>query len=173
MGFMGVRKEKKIWTEEEFRERYFLYKPLLFRIAFSYLGNCEDCEDVLQEAFLKLYYDLPQMGDEEEKRWMIRVTVNLCKNCLKSFWRRKRVSEEEFEKTLETLDAGWTLEEKRALFELVSMTGNAKEVFVLYYQGYRIREIAQILSISESAVKMRLKRGREKLKLELEEWKLV
>lgn len=167
---MLKKRKKKEWTEEDFQQRYLEYKSFLFRIAFSYLGNSEDCEDILQEAFLKLYYNAPELTKEEEKRWLIRITVNLCKNQLKSFWRRKRVSVEEFNTLLETMDNQWESEEKTMLYELVSMTGNAKEVLLLHYLfGYQVKEIAEILGISESAVKMRMKRGREKLKLEMGE----
>ena len=79
------------------------------------------------------------------------------------------MSAEEFDIQIEAMETGFSLEEKQILYELVSMTGSAKEVLILYYQGYQIKEIAEILSISESAVKMRLKRGREKLKVEMGE----
>lgn len=166
---MFLKQNSKDWTEDEFREKYENYKTILFRIAFSYMGNSEDCEDILQEAFLRLYYNAPQLSPKEEKYWLIRVTINLCRNQLKSFWKRNRVSLEEFNTILETMNAEWQPEEKQALFDLVSIAGNAKDVLILHYlEGYQIKEIAKILGISESAVKMRLKRGREKLKQELE-----
>lgn len=166
---MFQRQKQRVWTEDEFREKYESYKTLLFRIAFSYMGNSEDCEDILQEAFLKLYYYAPELSPKEEKCWLIRVTINLCKNQLKSFWKRNRVSSEEFNLILETMNVEWQPEEKQVLFDLVSMAGKAKEILILHYlEGYSVKEIAKILGISESAVKMRLKRGREKLKQELE-----
>ncbi len=59
-------------SEEEILEKYNLYKNLLFQIAFSYLGNKYDCEDVIQEAFIKLFYHAPEFEhDENEKRWLI------------------------------------------------------------------------------------------------------
>lgn len=66
------------------------------------------------------------------------------------------------------MNTEWQPEEKQSLFDLVSMAGNAKDVLILHYlKGYHVKEIAKILGISESAVKMRLKRGRSKLKQEL------
>lgn len=78
-------------TSKEFELKYDTYKDTVFRIAFTYLKNQAESEDVMQEVFLKLYTAAPDFeGEEHEKRWLIRVTVNLCKNQLKSFWRSHR-----------------------------------------------------------------------------------
>jgi len=146
-------------------EKYNRYKTMLFQIAFSYLGNKHDCEDVLQEAFIKLYYQAPDFEDsEDEKRWLIRVTINLCKNHLKSFWHRKRIS-------IEGLDEyAYTQEEKAVMSEIIRLPEKYKLVIQLYYiVGYKISEIAEIINLTESAVKMRLKRARELLRVELDE----
>lgn len=63
---MLIKQKQRDWTEEEFQKKYNEYKTLLFQIAFSYMGNSEDCEDILQEAFLKLYYYAPQLSPKEE-----------------------------------------------------------------------------------------------------------
>lgn len=85
------------WISKEWvLEKYGLYKTMLFRISFSYLGNRHDCEDILQEVFIKLCFQSPDFpSDEDEKRWMIRVTINLCKNQLRSFWNRNKTNLEE------------------------------------------------------------------------------
>mgnify|MGYP000126448429 FL=1 len=73
-------------SKEQVVEKYERYKNMLFNIAYSYLGNKHDCEDVLQEAFIKLCYYAPEFETEEnEKRWIIRITINLCKNHVKSY----------------------------------------------------------------------------------------
>lgn len=145
-------------------EKYNRYKSLLFQIAFSYLGNKHDCEDVLQEAFIRLYYQAPNFtDDEDERRWVIRITINLCKNQLKSFWRRKRIS-------IDGLDEyAYTQEEKSIMYEIIRLPDKYKIIIQLYYiAGYKISEIAQTINLTESAVKMRLKRARELLKVELD-----
>ena len=59
----------------------------VLRVAFSYLKNMPDAEDVYQEVFLKLLeYTNVLQNEDHEKAWLIRVTINLCKNRLKSFW---------------------------------------------------------------------------------------
>ena len=137
---------------------------MLFQITFSYLGNKYDCEDVLQEAFIKLCYHASEFLDEEhEKRWLIRVTINLCKNHLKSFWNRKKIS-------INGLEEYFTTEEEiEIMSDIIALPEKYKSAILLHYiSGYKIAEIAEILNITESAVKMRLKRGREKLKIELD-----
>ncbi len=152
-------------TKEWILERYEMYKTMLFRIAFSYLGNKHDCEDILQEAFIKLCYHSPDFSnDEDEKRWMIRITINLCKNHLKSFWNRKKTDIDELR------EYASEQENQEVLLEILRLPEKYKTVIHLhYFEGYKIAEISNILTLSESAVKMRLKRGRELLKIELEE----
>ena len=155
------------WISKEWiLERYDLYKTMLFRIAFSYLGNRHDCEDILQEAFIRLCYKAPEFpSEEDEKRWLIRVTINLCKSQIRSFWNRNRQSIEE----LEILAPDQ--EDKELLQEILRLPKNYKIVIYLHYiEGYKLAEIARILQVSESAVKMRLKRGRDQLRLEMEEF---
>jgi len=137
---------------------------MLFRIAISFLGNRHDCEDILQEAFIRLCYKAPVFaGTEDEKRWLIRVTVNLCKNHLKSFWFRNRTNMDELMEYIQEP------EDRELLREVFRLPPIYRTVIYLHYvEGYKISVIANILKISESTVKMRLKRGREKLKLEVE-----
>lgn len=155
---------EKCISEQWILEKYNLYKNMLFRIAFSYLGNKYDCEDVIQEAFIRLCYHAPEFADEEnEKRWIIRVTINLCKNHLRSFWNRKKLSIDGLEEYF------GQDEEIEIMSDIICLPEKYKSVILLYYiSGYKIAEISQILNVTESAVKMRLKRGREKLKIELE-----
>lgn len=160
----GFQFTEQYISGEGILKRYDLYKTILFRIAFSYLGNKQDCEDILQEAFIKLYLNSPFFPSlEDEKRWLIRITINLCKNHLRSFWHRNKMylgDLEEFASEMEDL---------QVLQEILNLPKKYNIVLHLYYiEGYKIKEIAEILKLSESAVKMRLKRGRELLKLEME-----
>jgi RNA polymerase sigma-70 factor (ECF subfamily) len=152
-------------TNDWILERYELYKTILFRIAFSYLGNKQDCEDVLQEAFIKLCYHSPDFpGSEDEKRWLIRITINLCKNHLRGYWNRHKVNLEMVE------ELAIEPEEREVLLEVIRLPMKYKTIIQLYYfVGYNIAEISKLMNLSESAVKMRLKRGREFLKIEMEE----
>lgn len=155
--------------EDIFREKYEKYAKLLFRIAFIQLGSTHDAEDVLQNVFMKLLYNAPEFKDEEhEKAWLIRVTQNHCKNVLKSAAHRNNcalnheiVSDKEADITA-ALDIS---------MKIKALPPNYKTaVFLYYYEDLTTDEISKILKISKSAVKMRLKRGRELLKSELEEY---
>lgn len=149
----------KVWI----LDKYDQYKTILFRLAFSYLGNKQDCEDILQEVFIKLCYSAPVFpSDTDEKRWLLRVTINQCKDHLKSFWQRNRVSLDDIE------DYAIIMEDREDLLNIINLPPKYKVVIHLYYyEGYSIAEISNILKSSESAIKMRLKRGREHLKIEL------
>ncbi len=147
----------------EFEAKYDEYGAMVYRLAMVYLGCHADAEDVAQEAFLRLLYRAPEFTSaEHEKRWLLRVTVNLCRDCLKGFWRKRAVALEEDYPTAEpesfsVADAVVRLPEKYKA-----------PIHLHYYEGYSVDEISEILGLSRSAVKMRMKRGRDMLKLEME-----
>ena len=155
-------------SAQDFEWIYEKYQNLLFRIAFTMLKNCEDAEDILQEVFIKRVYNAPVFEtDEHEKRWLIRVTVNLCKNHLMSFWYRNRAEIE----NIETME-NWKLdiEEKLLLQELMLLPEKQRvAIYLHYFEGYTCKEIAEMLGCRVSTIKMRLKKGRELLRLKLEE----
>jgi len=148
---------------QTFEEAYDTYSGAVYRLAMVYLGRRADAEDVTQEAFLRLLDRAPAFTSEEhKKRWLLQVTANLCRDQLRGFWRR-RVTELE-----DTLPAAPT-EELEALGAVLSLPEKYRlPIHLHYYEGYSVAEIAGILKLGQSAVKMRLKRGRELLKLELE-----
>lgn len=140
----------------QFEQKYMQYRTMLYRIAFTYLKNNEDCEDVLQEAFFRLYTKAPEFaGEEHERRWLIRVTVNLCKNELGLFWNLKKAPLEE------AALAEVPEDDRQLLSQILALPPKYKEVICLHYvAGYKCREIGEILGKSESAIKMRLAKGR-------------
>jgi len=151
---MAITQYSRYLTPSEWiLDRYEIHKAMLFRIAFSFLGNKHDCEDVLQEAFIRLYCKAPPFSSmEDEKRWLIRVTVNLCKNHLKSFWNRNRVNLNELKEYIVEP------EDREIMREVFKLPPIYRTVIYLYYvEGYQISAIAKILKLSESTVKMRLK----------------
>ena len=140
------------------------YTNLLYRLCYSILLVREDAEDAVQDVFLKYYRKQPTFADEDhEKAWFIRVAVNHCKDILR---RRKlrefipfsEVEELLAEKEAEANDSGVL----QAIFELAD---RYRIVMILHYlEGYPVKEVAKLCGISQSAVKMRLSRGREQLK---------
>ena len=144
---------------------YEAYADMLFRIAMVHLGNREDAEEAIQDTFIKLMEKAPAFNDaEHQKAWLIRVITNHCRSLLGRGWRKREVRLEGVE------PAAADTPDHSALLQLVlSLPAKYKAVIHLYYyEDYRIQEISGILRISKSAVKMRLQRGRQLLKLDLE-----
>lgn len=150
--------------EENLKAAMELYTPLLLHIAWSYIGNTAEAEDIVQEVFFTYYQKAPPFqSPEHEKAWLLRVTANRCKNVLKSSWFKKIFLGEETaacqqESYSEVADA------------LRQLPVKYREVICLYYvEGYSIKEIAALLHRTPTAVGTQLERARKKLKLELEE----
>lgn len=144
---------------------YETYGNMLFRIALVHLGSREDAEEATQDTFIKLMEKAPEFKDaEHQKAWLIRVITNHCKTLLGRGWRKREVKLEGIEPI--TAD---TPEDLALLHLVLALPVKYKAVIHLYYyEAYQVGEISKILQISESAVKMRLQRGRQLLKLELE-----
>ena len=139
----------------------------VYRLALVYLGRTADAEDVTQEAFCRLLDRSPAFADgAHEKRWLLQVTANLCRDQLKSSWRRQTAA------LAEELPAEGP--EEAGVWEAVLALPETYRgpIHLHYYEGYSVAEVAALLRLSPSAVKMRLKRGRELLKLELGEEEL-
>ena len=151
-------------STQQLTKTYNQYKDLLYRIAFTYVKNEADAEDILQETFLRYFKKNSVFdNDEHEKRWLIRVSINLCKNHLLSFWQRNRceITEQSY--------MDFNEEEFALLQETMELPAKQRVIIYLYYyEGYSCKEIAEIIKISESAVKMRLKKGRDILRKRLE-----
>lgn len=147
-------------------------KTAMYRLAYSFVLSKHDAEDVVSEAVLKAYSHLDELRKMNKmKAWLFRIIVNESKICLKKRSRIELVDDvSEFE------EEGGYEEETYDLLEFVyRLDDNYKEVIMLYYfEEFRVREIANILSISEGTVKSRLSRARVKLKRFLEnsdDWK--
>ncbi|WP_243428293.1 RNA polymerase sigma factor [Clostridium rhizosphaerae] len=152
------------YKTDDFAQKYNLYSDMIFKVCMVYLGNKEDAEEAIQEAFFKLIYKSPQFVDEEhEKAWLIRVTINICKDMLRSVWHKRVFKQEDIESYYDNSN------DMNVMEEILKLSSKYKDVIYLYYfEDYSVKYISEILNISESAVKMRLKRGRHTLKIELE-----
>ena len=85
-------------TGESFEQVMEFYMPMVYRIAFSRLGNTHDAEDITQDVFLKYYKaDLDYNDEEHRKAWLIRCTINATKSLVTSAWFRHRASDEGLE----------------------------------------------------------------------------
>lgn len=153
--------------KKEQMERYFKeYYPLAYRVAFAQMKNRADAEDVAQEVFLRLLAsEQVYESAEHEKAWMIRVTLNLCRDLLKSRWRNMQVALERVPER-ERASSGLPYpEEDDTLWAVLALPANYKNcLYLFYYEDYSVREIAAILELPENTVKTNLRRGRERLK---------
>lgn len=147
----------------DFAESYKKHGMMLYKLAMVHLGHPHDAEEAMQEAFMKLLYHAPVFRDDEhEKAWLIRVVTNHCRNMRRSSWFRRVIKGAEIPEASSNSAV-------QPLVELVlALPFRYRTVIHLYYyEEYSVKEIAEILHISESAAKMRLNRGRQQLKLDL------
>lgn len=140
------------------------YGDALYRTAWLLLGNPHDVQDALQETLLRYLEKAPAFDSgDHEKAWLLRVTANCCKDFLRF---QKRHSHLDLDGLAEQLPAP---KGQRLMAEIYELPAKWKTVLILhYFEGYSVREIGEILRISEAAVKKRLQRAREALKLALE-----
>ena len=153
-------------TDQQFVPLAQRYMDTIFRIAYSYLRSQADADDVTQDVLIQLYKtETAFESDDHLKHWLIRVTVNRCKNIFRSPW-RKVENIADYENSL-TFDAP----EHRDLFDAVMALDKRYRLPVLlhYYEGYSQKEIAGLLSLPEETVRTRLFRARGKLKATLTE----
>ena len=149
-------------TETEVNSAMERYSDMILRLCIVYLKNNADAEDVFQNVFLKYtLYDRPFESDEHEKAWLIRVTVNACKDWLKSFFRSRTISMEELREY-----APGASQEQYAVMEAVwSLPRPYRDVIYLhFYEGYTAPEIAGILKRNPNTVYTHLHRGKELLR---------
>lgn len=141
------------------------YADMVQRICFYHLKNHADTEDVFQNVFLKYMLHDDLFHDEEhEKAWLLRVSINACKDYLKSFFRRRTVPLESLEEIGEEVHD----DHREVLEAVLSLPQRYKDaIYLHYYEGYTASEIGKILGKKENTVYSLLSRGRELLRKEL------
>ena len=182
-----IRRFKK-GERESFDEMVVAYSPRLFRLAYGLLGNKQDAEEVVQDAFVRAYRALPGFrGDASFETWMHRITMNLARN--KFHWNRRRGSglnvslssgdESDPEQPSVRIDLPDTRMEPDRLLENTELQQNIvlvirslpeklREAMVLrHMENLSYEQIADYLNCKVGTVKSRLARGREILRREL------
>ena len=151
-------------SEQEANRAIERYADMVVRLCTLYLKNHADTEDIFQTVFLK--YVLSSVcfeSEQHEKAWFIHVTINACKDILKSPWRKKTCG----------LDVVADIPApEQAEHSLLSFVQNLPiryrtVIYLYYYEEYSTQEIGQLLGISTAAVHTRLSRGRTLLKKQL------
>ena len=153
-------------SEEEAGRAIEQYADMVRRICMIHLKNYEDAEDIFQTVFLKyVLRSEPFDSPEHEKAWIIRVTVNTCRDLVKSFFRSRTVSLDQLIEKPQDMpeDHSDILE---AVLELPARFRDV--VYLHYYEGYSAPEIGRILKKNPNTVYTLLARARQFLKTRLE-----
>lgn len=140
------------------------YGDMLLRLCFTYLRSIQDAEDIAQTVFLKYLTTEQDFTPEHEKAWLIRTAVNACKDELRAFRRRMAPLESAQNQAVPEVPSSPVLDAVMALPEKYRAV-----IYLHYYEGYAIGEIAELLGRSRSAVASQLSRGRQKLRRLLSE----
>lgn len=144
-------------SEQEVNRAVEQYADTVRRICLVHLKNYADTEDIFQTVFVKyLLHTAPFASPEHERAWIIRVTINACKDLLRSVFRRRTVPLEE------VAELPAPPEEHRAVLQAVqALPGAYRDVVYLhYYEGYTAPEIAGILGKNVNTIYTRLTRAR-------------
>jgi RNA polymerase sigma-70 factor (ECF subfamily) len=149
------------------RESIEKYTDMVYRLAFSMMKNKYDADDIYQEVFVQYISNYATLESEEHKKaWLIRVTVNTCKNWWKSAWHRKVCGMFEGQAIAEQDDSVLQWEMQYPVAEQVRKLPQKYKavIHLFYYEEMSIKEIAEVLELKESNVRARLTRARQKLK---------
>ncbi len=150
-----------------FETAYAKYADMMYRIALSHLGVREDAEDAVQDTFIKYIQSHPPFENEEHERaWLIRVTVNRSLDLIRRRSHRGYVTFDEVGEIAERDEVG----DAGHIISLVSaLPEKYKSVIILHcLEEYSVEQTANILGLSQSAVKMRLSRGRDMLRKKMD-----
>ena len=141
------------------------YSNMILQIAYQNVLNSSDAEDITQEVFIKLMKNIKKIDNNEHlKAWLIRVTINLSRDYTKSFWRKNIIKIDE---SIKYFDKEEDNEILREIAKLKPIYRNI--IYLFYYQGYKINEIASILKMNQNTVSSNLTRARKELKDILED----
>ena len=147
------------------------YGTSLLRMCTVYLRDREQAQDAVQETFIKAYRHMNHFrGECSEKSWLTGIAINTCRDYRRSAWFRhvdRRVQMEQLPET----PAPDAFRDHTVLAEVNRLPKQCREVILLrYYQGLKLKETADALKISTSAVKQRINRANAMLRERLKEW---
>ncbi len=152
-------------SEQEVNRAVGTYSNMIRRLCMIHLKNHADTEDIFQTVFLKYVLSSVSFEDEaHEKAWFIRVTINACKDLLKSFFRSHVTSLDE---VLEQ-PAEIPPDHREVLEAVLSLPRKYRDVVYLhYYEDYTAPEISKILGKNVNTIYTLLNRSRQALREKL------
>lgn len=151
----------RIYTEEDYINVVEEFSNILYKIAYQNVLNVSDAEDIVQDVFVKMlnHKDKSFENKEHLKAWLIKVTINQSRDYQRLFARRKETPMDN--------DIPYGLEENEyhLLDEIARLPRDERNIiFLYYYEGYKIKEISEILNKNQNTVNSKLIRARKKLK---------
>lgn len=148
------------------------YGTEVMRICMIYLNDFQLAEDIVQETFLKLLlrYEKTKNMEILQKPYILKTAMNLCKNQIRTRWFKMITLKDVPDQPSNDFPEDWQYDREIIIQKIMAMKPIYKDVILLYYyQEMSVKEIAGMLNLKESTVKVRLKRARELLKPELKE----
>jgi RNA polymerase sigma-70 factor (ECF subfamily) len=153
------------------------YHARCLRFARAMLRNPDDADDMVQEAFIRLYRALPRYEERQRfESWLFQILGNCCRTANTAFQRQstRTAFEDEAVARVPSLDdpsarfeSEWSDTVRRALAEVPDYN---REIFLLHYiEGFPYEEIERMTGVKQSALKMRVKRACESLRARLSE----
>lgn len=150
-------------SRAEIEDAYIKYADMMTRVCYLHLKNSEDTKDVIQDVFVKFFLkDGPFNDENHERAWLLRVTINKCNDVKKSFWKKNITSINDVEIVFNQKV------ESDVMRELCALPNKYKvPIYLSYYEGYTVPEIAKILEQKENTVYSNINRGRKIMKEKL------
>ena len=158
------------YKREEMEKIITEYGDMVYRMAYIQVKNRDIADDIYQEVWMKLIRQKNYIEPGEHlKAWLLRMTINCCKDYWKSAWVQKIVGSVEAENEA-GLELSQENEDERGITECVQRLPQKYRtvIHLYYYEDYSQKEIANMLGMKENTVASLLKRGRERLKKMLE-----
>ncbi|UOQ87462.1 sigma-70 family RNA polymerase sigma factor [Gracilibacillus salinarum] len=163
--------------EELLNELIHYYGNDLKRIAYSYVKDMAQCDDIVQEVFISCYQHLHTFrGEAEYKTWLIRITLNKCKDYHRKWSFRNLIYHSSIKKHVDKESVRHSAEQEvmqqegaNEIFDAIAtLKPKYKEVLILYYvQDLTLKEISEIMKFNLNTIKTRFNRGKDQLQKEL------
>lgn len=151
---------------QTFEKEVLKWERLLYRVSWSMLSNQEDCADAVQEALTRAWKNRDTLRNMKAFRgWLVQILNNVCRDMLRKRQKQRLLPlEEDVFVTLAEEPCDFSMEE---LLELLSPE-HRTAVILHYLEGYKVREIAQMLDTPAGTIKSRLMKARVCLRKALE-----